>query len=224
MANCILSLDQEEQVATKWIGGRSMRSIASDIGVSDRTIRNILNRQGAERDHFCPCGYPLRDRDIRLRYCDECRTELDRKQKVEHYQRNLDACKDRSAQWYQDNSGQFKRTNSRWHAANRPKSNAAIKRWKANNPEKVRQADERRRALIFGAFVEDIDRNVVYNLKAGMCGICKKYILGKFHVDHIIPLSRGGEHSYANVQAAHPLCNQKKNAKLEEELRDQQYR
>jgi 5-methylcytosine-specific restriction endonuclease McrA len=28
-----------------------------------------------------------------------------------------------------------------------------------------------------------------------------------FHVDHKVPLARGGEHSYENVQPAHPFCN-----------------
>jgi 5-methylcytosine-specific restriction endonuclease McrA len=47
-------------------------------------------------------------------------------------------------------------------------------------------------------------------MHGGMCGICKDFIVGKFHVDHVIPLSRGGEHSYANAQLAHPTCNLEK--------------
>ncbi|NEA63940.1 HNH endonuclease [Streptomyces sp. SID12488] len=30
-------------------------------------------------------------------------------------------------------------------------------------------------------------------------------------LDHIVPLARGGSHEPANVQAAHFLCNNKKN-------------
>jgi 5-methylcytosine-specific restriction endonuclease McrA len=32
------------------------------------------------------------------------------------------------------------------------------------------------------------------------------------HIDHVIPLARGGEHSYANAQAAHGPCNMRKGA------------
>jgi 5-methylcytosine-specific restriction endonuclease McrA len=33
-------------------------------------------------------------------------------------------------------------------------------------------------------------------------------------VDHIVPIMRGGVHSYANVQLAHPRCNRMKGAKI----------
>jgi 5-methylcytosine-specific restriction endonuclease McrA len=51
-------------------------------------------------------------------------------------------------------------------------------------------------------------------MHGGMCGICKQFIVGKFHVDHVIPLSKGGLHSYANTQPAHPDCNQRKSATI----------
>lgn len=76
-----------------------------------------------------------------------------------------------------------------------------------------------RRARQLGQFVEEIDRDVVWNSDNGKCGICEKYIGDHKHfdIDHIVPLSRGGEHSYANVQVAHPKCNKRKGAHLEEE-------
>jgi 5-methylcytosine-specific restriction endonuclease McrA len=38
-------------------------------------------------------------------------------------------------------------------------------------------------------------------------------------LDHIIPISKGGEHSYKNVQCAHRQCNVTKNNKMEGQLR-----
>jgi 5-methylcytosine-specific restriction endonuclease McrA len=35
-----------------------------------------------------------------------------------------------------------------------------------------------------------------------------------FHVDHIVPICKGGEHTYANVQPAHPICNISKGGAL----------
>jgi 5-methylcytosine-specific restriction endonuclease McrA len=35
------------------------------------------------------------------------------------------------------------------------------------------------------------------------------------HIDHIVPLSRGGLHCYANVQVAHSRCNLRKRNKIE---------
>lgn len=33
-------------------------------------------------------------------------------------------------------------------------------------------------------------------------------------IDHIIPLSKGGTHTYNNVQLAHYICNSKKSDKI----------
>lgn len=64
-----------------------------------------------------------------------------------------------------------------------------------------------------------VDPLTVYARGRGICGICSKPVpTDAFNVDHIIPLARGGEHSYANTQPAHPSCNFRKGARLQEEL------
>lgn len=45
---------------------------------------------------------------------------------------------------------------------------------------------------------------------AGMCGICGEDMFGEtdpIHVDHIIPVSKGGTNEYENLQPAHSRCN-----------------
>ena len=44
----------------------------------------------------------------------------------------------------------------------------------------------------------------------------QRKICGRFYPsrDHIIPLSRGGEHSWSNIQLAHMICNIRKNNKV----------
>ena len=62
---------------------------------------------------------------------------------------------------------------------------------------------------------EVVCRDVVLRRDAGRCGICGLTIMeANWHLDHIIPLSKGGEHSYANVQAAHARCNMRKHARV----------
>lgn len=68
-----------------------------------------------------------------------------------------------------------------------------------------------RRAKIKDQFLETIDRNVVLSNSNYHCGICSQLLIGEFHVDHIVPISKGGLHCYSNVQAAHPWCNLQKN-------------
>jgi 5-methylcytosine-specific restriction endonuclease McrA len=94
-----------------------------------------------------------------------------------------------------------------------------VKRYLKANPEK-RRAWTRKSVPIYHArrrknYVEDVDPLLVLVLSGGECGICGQVIDGPFHVDHIIPVSRNGEHSYGNVQAAHPLCNCRKHNRLD---------
>ena len=51
------------------------------------------------------------------------------------------------------------------------------------------------------------------------CYLCNKMIpMGDRHVDHITPLSKGGEHRPSNLAVACKTCNLKKSAKLPAEL------
>lgn len=78
--------------------------------------------------------------------------------------------------------------------------------------EKDRLAAKRRRAAERGGrFIENVHPLVLLERADGVCGICGEDVDPfDFHVDHIHPLVRGGEHSYMNTQIAHPLCNLRK--------------
>ncbi len=59
----------------------------------------------------------------------------------------------------------------------------------------------------------------VFKLRLGMCALCNKWVPpGKASIDHTIPLSRGGTHTWDNVQLTHLLCNLRKSNKMEYEL------
>lgn len=94
------------------------------------------------------------------------------------------------------------------------------KAYQVRHPERFEQTHRRasltRRALVIGAFVESVDALAVFERDNGVCGICHRRVdpKSKWHVDHVIPLSKGGMHSYANVQLAHARCNLSKRASL----------
>jgi 5-methylcytosine-specific restriction endonuclease McrA len=78
-----------------------------------------------------------------------------------------------------------------------------------------RKWENDRRAKKKAQFIESVDPNIVYARDGGICKLCMKKINNElWEVDHIIPLSRGGEHSYVNAQLAHAICNRKKWANL----------
>ena len=90
---------------------------------------------------------------------------------------------------------------------------ACTTRWGKKHPDRLRHIRQRtrmtRRARKRGRFVEVVDRRKVYAQASGICGICHHSIRFEedWHVDHIVPLARGGEHSYVNTQPAHARCN-----------------
>lgn len=79
----------------------------------------------------------------------------------------------------------------------------------------------RRRARLRGATVERVRRSTVFTRDEWRCGICEDPISPDLawpdpmspSVDHVVPIALGGPHSYANVQAAHLICNLRKSAK-----------
>lgn len=85
--------------------------------------------------------------------------------------------------------------------------------WKAANPNKVRDTNAARRARKSSVTVEQVRISILIERDGNICGICGLEITeGSIHVDHIIPLSKGGEHSYGNTQITHARCNLKKGA------------
>jgi len=75
----------------------------------------------------------------------------------------------------------------------------------------------RHRARMLGAFVEDVDRTIVWARDKGICHICEKPVIGLWQLDHIVPLSKGGKHCYDNVAVSHYKCNAgKKDRNLED--------
>lgn len=76
-----------------------------------------------------------------------------------------------------------------------------------------------RRALIASVSIEDIVRDVVYERDNGICYLCEKPTdPNNWHLEHKIPLSRGGSHTYNNVAVSHPPCNKNKGTMTPDEF------
>lgn len=84
-------------------------------------------------------------------------------------------------------------------------------------PEAIKRANhrkrDRRRVRVASSFVEPVDRQVVWERDGGICHICLEPAdVNAWHLDHVLALVDGGEHSYANTAVSHPACNLAKEA------------
>lgn len=87
---------------------------------------------------------------------------------------------------------------------------------KCSNRYHNRIRRKKERARLRQAKVESVDPIVVFTRHGWTCACCDtctpRHLLGKHkpdspELDHIVPLSRGGAHSYANTQLLCRLCN-----------------
>lgn len=79
----------------------------------------------------------------------------------------------------------------------------------------LRAAAHRRRLRLIGMgtfTASDIERQGIS--QKWRCWWCGKDCKDKYHVDHLIPISRGGHNNPTNIVIACPLCNNKKYNKL----------
>lgn len=95
--------------------------------------------------------------------------------------------------------------------------------WRQRHPGKAAAYDARRRALLQQArTAETFAPSEVHSRDGWTCQLCLLPIDPSnawpdpmsASIDHVIPLSRGGAHTMANVQSAHLGCNCSKGAKL----------
>ena len=120
---------------------------------------------------------------------------------------NQDAMKEKRKLYLEKNSEKVKES-QRWYCL--------------NNPDKLHAKSARRRALFKNAFVENVSRIEVYRRDGGICGICGKVInlnikaphAESLSLDHVMPLTKGGKHTYLNAQIAHYGCNSRKGNRI----------
>lgn len=98
------------------------------------------------------------------------------------------------------------RKKTRWIAP-KEKTAANAKAWRARNADKVREAKERRRLGLLGRKIEVINYDRLLEMYGMSCHVCGEELAHPIQLDHLIPVNKGGEHTYANVRLTHARCN-----------------
>lgn len=112
----------------------------------------------------------------------------------------------------------------KWYETNPERGRARSKEWRQTNPEKVRDQKQRRRARLKGCETKSVDLLRVIEESNGLCALCRTYVpQGLRHIDHIMPLAKGGPHSNENLQLLCYRCNCRKRDRLPNEVKPENW-
>jgi 5-methylcytosine-specific restriction endonuclease McrA len=127
---------------------------------------------------------------------------------------------DRYRKHYKRNAEKRKAQANEWYHANKERALGKCKDWADRNRDKVREmsrhsARKRRaiKAAVGGTHTRaDLDR--IFNEQRGKCALCKCSLAKVVkELDHIVPISRGGDNGPANLQWLCRPCNRSKSNK-----------
>lgn len=121
-----------------------------------------------------------------------------------HYYANREAMIERAARSSKENPERNRANARQYYARHKDKYSTHSRNRKA----RARNADGHHTAKQI---------KEMFAKQGGKCANCKASLKGGQHVDHIMPLSRGGSNWISNIQLLCPPCNLTKKAKLPEE-------
>lgn len=107
-----------------------------------------------------------------------------------------------------------------WRAKNPSKFKAIQTRYRKTHPHVQRNSKARRRLRIIVSPTHFSQRDVErqYDNQNGLCYWCHQPLCEKYHVDHVIPLSKGGTDAPENIVCACARCNRQKGTLMPDEF------
>lgn len=173
-------------------------------------IDRILERERASRER----NKPARNASLRERYATD-----------DEYR---EACKAQARVYYHDNRDKCLAKNKRWVAENREhvreSHRARHQRYVERHRDKLRNRwrvySHHRRAMLREAegthTPEDIQ--LIGDRQGWRCWWCQADCADDYHVDHRVPISKGGSNGPENLVVSCPACNVRKSDKLPHEF------
>lgn len=176
--------------------------------------------------YFLPSKY----RDGLTAYCRECNREKCRIYYHKHKEEKREQELERGRVFYRNNRYEILAHQRQQKLLNKERVLAiqreATKRYKKNHPEQQRRHEKLKRNRKYNAdgFHTSQEISSLFRDQEGYCFHCGvDIILVGYHIDHWVPLSRGGSDYIANIRLLCPHCNQVKYNKLPHEWSPERY-
>lgn len=169
----------------------------------------------------CKSGH-ISQRKVHNRHCAQCANE----EAVATRPTEPVRVRERDAAWRRANPERLAANGKRYFDANIEKRHESQQRWRdanrayikavyENNKDRWRIYQATRRALIKAAggthSTDQID--AMFVRQKGKCPWCKVSLKAGYHIDHHMPLARGGTNDISNIQLLCADCNRRKSHK-----------
>jgi len=141
------------------------------------------------------------------------------KNKRQWYNDNRDKIIQNVAQWRKLNPNKHRKNTRAYYQRHRKRIRQYHKEYRQQFPAKEKAKVQRRRAREQGAPGQHSAKDIhnIYSAQEGRCGYCGMPVGDRYHVDHMIPLIRGGTNAPENLCIACPSCNLEKGDKTPDE-------
>lgn len=178
--------------------------------------RILENRRQYRAEHSALLADRRRER--RVQYGEQLRAK-----ERAYYAANRDKIRSRAKVRYWSNPEHARAVSRRaatdWRIRHPDKEREKHTAWRRENPLVVRAQAHRRRARLRAAVgdytAEDV--RAIYAQQGGRCWWCGVSVGDDYHIDHRIPLVKGGSNDANNIVIACPSCNLSKGGKMPHE-------
>lgn len=129
----------------------------------------------------------------------------------EYRKKHRAKARETSRRWREENADAMREGNRKWYRENRDKVLEYRREYRARNLERILELNRNRRAREKGVKVRDFtpaqweEVQAEWDHRCAYCGNRKRLT-----VDHVTPISKGGQHTKSNIVPACQSCNSKK--------------